>query len=208
MSTMSDSSKKPDFQRLLEFQKLMLQFRAIERKVHIPPELTAMENDVEHSYDLTMLAWFIAQYFPHLDTDKIIRYCLAHDLVEIHAGDTFSYGDEALLASKAVREKVAIEKLRAEWSDFPEAFAAIDGYEALKTPEAKFVYALDKVAPAMIDYLNEGRGWRKLKITASKFRTEKNSKVPISPEINEFMDQFHAVLADQLHLFSPEDSEV
>ncbi|HSX05239.1 MAG TPA: HD domain-containing protein [Candidatus Saccharimonadales bacterium] len=194
---------KPDINRLLEFQKLLLQFQAIQRKVNIPPGLDDTENDVEHSYDIAMLGWYLAPYFPELDVNKVIRFSLAHDIVEVHAGDTYSYGD---IGDKVEREELAFKQLAKEWQDFPDLLAAIHEYESRETPEAKFVYALDKLAPALIDYINEGRGWRHLKITAKMFRAEKDRKVPISPEINEYMDQLHDVLAMQLHLFAPEEA--
>lgn len=37
---------------------------------------------------------------------------------------------------------------------------AIHDYKTKDSPEAKFVYALDKLHPTLIDYTNEGRGWR------------------------------------------------
>ncbi len=43
---------KPGIHRLLEFQKLLLQFQAIERVTHIPVT-RERENDTEHSYNLT-----------------------------------------------------------------------------------------------------------------------------------------------------------
>jgi 5'-deoxynucleotidase YfbR-like HD superfamily hydrolase len=70
---------KPDIHRLIELQKLLLQFQSIERVVHVPDNFE-YENDTEHSYNLTITAWFLAQYFPHLDRDKVIRFALVHDL--------------------------------------------------------------------------------------------------------------------------------
>ena len=195
---------KPDIQRLLEFQRLLLQFQAIERKLHVPPGTNINENDAEHSYGLAMLGWYLAQYFPELYRDRIIRIALAHDIVEIHAGDTYSYSNQEVLDDKEAREKLATEKLAAEWQDFPEMLEAIHDYKDKGSREAKFVYALDKLHPALIDYINEGKGWRELGITAAMFRTEKDKKVPISPEVNDYMDQLHELLAPQLHLFASE----
>src|SRR4051794_16602057 len=105
------TAQKPDIHRLLQFQHVLLQFQAIQRKVHIPPSLEDTENDVEHSYGIAMVGWYLSQYFPKLNRDKILRMGLAHDLVEIHAGDTFSYGDQATLDGKAERERLAYERL-------------------------------------------------------------------------------------------------
>jgi putative hydrolase of HD superfamily len=193
---------KPDIHRLLELQNVLLQFRAIERSIYLPPGTDKHENDVEHSYSLAMAAWFLSQSFPELESDKVIRLSLVHDLIEVHAGDTYAYSDDVTLSTKEAREKEAFHKLSQEWQDFPEMLTAIEEYEARQTAEAKFVYALDKIQPAMLDYLNQGVGWRKLGITHAMFRTEKDRKVPVSPQANEYMDQLHEALEPFKHLFA------
>jgi len=119
--------------------------------VRIPNQLDQKENDVEHSYALAMAGWFLAPYFPHLDESKIIRYALAHDLVEIHAGDTFAYGEQQHIDTKKAREQAAAEQLSREWPDFPDLHEAIRDYEERADAEAKFVYALDKIMPALMN---------------------------------------------------------
>ncbi len=195
---------KPDLSRLIEFQQLLLDFRAIDRKLHIPPGLEKYENDTEHSYALAMTAWFLSAHFPHLNRDLIIRTALAHDLIEVHAGDTYSYSDQQTLKGKIAREEAALKKLSQEWTDFPELFETIQAYEARETEEAKFVYALDKLTPALVDYMNEGRGWHDNGITFAMFCEEKNKKVPISPEINEYCQRLITILEKQQHLFPPD----
>lgn len=201
---MSQSSKKPSIERLIELQKMVLSFRAVDRKVYIPPSIDKAENDIDHSFSLAMLVWFLAPHFPNLDMSKMIRICLAHDLVEMYAGDTFSYDDQALVG-KEDREQAALARLRKEWADFPELIAAIEEYESRQTAEAKFVFGLDKLQPAIMDYLNEGRIWHKLGITFSKFVAEKEKKIPVSPEITEYYYQLRDILDQKLHLFPPEN---
>jgi putative hydrolase of HD superfamily len=82
--------KKPDIHRLIAFEELLLRFRTIERMIPLPFSSQENENDAEHSYALAMTAWFLAPHFPHLDRDEVIRMALAHDLVELYAGDTFA----------------------------------------------------------------------------------------------------------------------
>src|SRR5258705_238030 len=40
--------------------------------------------------------------------------------------------------------------------------------EVRQTPEAKFVYALDKILPIMLNYIAEGYSWHKYKITLAE----------------------------------------
>ena len=186
--------KKPDIQRLIEMQKLLLEFRAIKRMIYLPGKLDQQENDTEHSYDLTMAAWFLASHFPELDRDKVIRLALAHDLVEIHTGDTFAYGDAEHIASKKEREAASAAKLAKEWSDFPDLNTAITEYETGETNEAKFVYALDKIMPALMNILGDGYAWHNHNITLEDFRAEKEHKVSVSPEILPYYQQLYDLL--------------
>jgi len=192
--------QKPDINRILEFQKLLLQFQAIERIVHVPGNFR-LENDTEHSYNLAMTAWFLAEYFPHLDRDKVIRCALAHDLVEIHAGDTYAFGDQATLDSKHKREAAALKQLEKEWSDFPGMLETIREYERRKTEEAKFVYALDKIMPIMVIYLAEGHTWREEGIGHTRLHEAKRDKISTSQEINEYYDQLTELLVQNAHYF-------
>jgi len=193
--------KKPSVGRLIEFQQFMLAFRNIKRVIHIPGLLEEQENDAEHSYTLAMAGWFLAQYFPKLDRNTVIRLGLVHDLVEVHAGDTYFYAHESVLATKKQREQEAYEQLVKEWSDFPDLTEAIKEYEDLKTEESRFVYALDKIMPIVMIFLGKGHTWQKEKITLEMLHSKKKDKVVLSPEINEYYDQLCELLRQNQHFF-------
>ncbi len=203
---MRKKSNQPDIQRVIELQELLLAFHAVDRKVFIPPSIDKAENDIAHSFSLAMLAWFLSPHFPNLDVGRMVQLCLAHDIVEVYAGDTFSYDGQAASSQKE-RESQALARLEEEWADFPGLINAIKEYETLQSEEAKFVYALDKLQPAIMDYLNEGRIWRKLNITFAKFIAEKEKKIPVSPEIYDYYQQLLAILKENLHLF-PQDQKL
>jgi len=192
---------KPSLKRLLEFQELLLKLRAVERTIYLPPD-NEQENDVEHSYNLAMTAWFLSPHFAHLDTDKLVRLALAHDLLEVHSGDTFVYGDEAALASKHQREQQAVKLLAKDWPDFTDLHDAIKEYEARQSDEAKFVYALDKLMPTFLNVMSKGYFWLKHSITYERFREEKAAKVAISPEINNYYEQLLKLLQEHPEYFA------
>jgi putative hydrolase of HD superfamily len=193
--------QKPDIHRVIEFHSLLLQFQGIKRIVNLP-ETFEQENDIEHSYSLAMMAWFLCQYFPELDRDTVIRYALVHDLVEVHAGDTYIFADATQLDSKAEREAAALKKLVADWPDFPELTKEIVAYEAHSTPEAKFVYALDKVMPVIVIYLSKGYTWQKEGITPEQLHEIKKHKIAVSPEIQPYYDQLYKLTLENRHYFS------
>ena len=42
----------------------------------------------EHTFGTALLAWWLAQaYFPDLDSVRVLRLALLHDLGEVYAGD-------------------------------------------------------------------------------------------------------------------------
>lgn len=185
---------KPDAQRLVALQHLMVQFAAVNRRVRFPASLGRVENDVEHTYTLAMAAWFLAASFPELDRDRLIRLALAHDLLEVHAGDTFVFAKDDSLATKHEREAEAVEQLKQDWPDFPDLLVSIDEYERRESPEAKFVYALDKVMVVTLNILNGGASWHEHQVTFEQFVAEKEKKVPISPEIYAYYEQLRDML--------------
>lgn len=197
-------AKRPDINRLIEFQQMMFKFRDIQRVVYLPGKKDDHENDVEHSYFLTVSAWFLVSYFPKFDRDKVIRLALAHDIVEVHAGDTFAYGSQKDLSSKKARELAALEKLKTEWPDFGDLTSSIEEYENRASEEAKFVYALDKIMPAMVNFLDGGRVWQEHGITIEKLNLEKMGKIPVSPDILKYYKQLYKIFQQNPRLFPVE----
>ena len=167
---------KPNAQRLIDLQRLMAQLAAVKRHVRFSAPMDRFENDVEHTYTLAMAAWFLSSSFPELNRDTLIRLALAHDVLEVHAGDTFVYATDDSRATKQKREAAAVKQLEHEWPDFPELLAAIHEYERRETAEAKFVYALDKVMVITLNILNGGRTWHEYGVTFEQFIAEKGGQ--------------------------------
>lgn len=199
--------KKPDILRFIDFTNLLLKLRAIERKVNLPPDNIEAENDVEHSYIIAMSAWYLSQYFPEIDTDKVVKMSLVHDMLEIHAGDTDAYGSREVIDSKKERETKAIQKLKDDWRDFPEMNDAINEYESRQTQESKFVYALDKMLPGIIIYIGNGEWWHARGITLEKYLGEKLAKIKLSNEIKSYHDRFLEILRENPNIFPVEDTK-
>lgn len=197
--------KKPDLHRLIELQKLLLAFSQIDRQSHRKHNKGYInETDTEHSYNLAMTAWFLAPHFPELDRDLLIRYALAHDLVEIHAGDTNIFAPDDVIATKRAREMAAAKKLGQDWSDFPDIHGLIERYENRADNEARFIYALDKIMPIMLIYINDGHSWAINTITLEKLHAAKADKVALSPEIKPYYDELYTLLVQSPELIAPQ----
>ncbi len=129
------------------------------------------ENDAEHSWHMALMAILLLEYAeePGLDLLRALGMILVHDLVEIDAGDTFAYDDEAR-ADQAERERRAADRvfgllppdqaraLRALWDEF----------EARQTPEARYAAALDRLQPLLLHMPTGGKCWRSHGVTADQ----------------------------------------
>lgn len=187
--------------RLIELQEFLHAFQSIERVVDVPGR-EAPENDVEHSYNLAMAAWFLAESFPELDRDKVIRYALIHDVVEVHAGDTYALADEEELAAKPAREAEALTKIQADWKDFGELSQTIHAYEAKADPESNFVYALDKLMPIIVMMISHGTTWKDRGVTLEEVRESKIPKVAKSPQIVPYFEELVTLLEKNQDIFA------
>lgn len=163
--------------RLADLQRMIADFAKV---VRIPPmgDTGRPENDVEHSYGLAMTCWYLQpKIAPDLDLLKILKYALSHDIVELHAGDTFIF-DAALVASKEQRERDGLKQVRSDWPDFNELANHAEGYMDKIDPEARFVKAVDKLLPVVMIELDDAptEVWKRLNIT---LEMERDNKVTI-----------------------------
>ena len=131
-----------------------MQFASVER---IPRYADGRrESDVEHSFMLSILASEIAaEHYPTLDIGLVAQFANVHDLIELHTGDvpTFALSDEEL-AQKNTNEQKALAALLAS---LPRHTAHILArYEQQEEPEAKFVRAVDKLLPLVVDIHGDG----------------------------------------------------
>lgn len=187
--------------RLIELQEFLHAFQSIERVVDVPGR-EAPENDVEHSYNLAMAAWFLAESFPELDRDKVIRYALIHDIVEVHAGDTYALADAEELAAKPAREAAALKKIKVDWKDFGDMANAMHDYELKIDQEANFVYALDKLMPIIVMMISKGTTWKDRGVKFEDVRKSKESKVAKSPRIVPYFEELVTLLEDNQDIFA------
>lgn len=166
----------PSVERITELQQMIADFAKIARAVNLADN-KQRENDVEHSFGLALTSWFLHDKLaPQLDLGKVLKYALSHDIVEIHAGDTYVF-DEVAVATKQARESEALERLTAEWTDFPELTSSARAYADKLDEEARFVYAIDKLLPVIMIELDDAAAvWRRMGIT---LEMERRSKVSI-----------------------------
>jgi putative hydrolase of HD superfamily len=192
----------------LNFLKFLREFEKIERTIYRPGEIEKAENDAEHSYQVAMMAWFLNNEFDlGLSLEKLLKYGLAHDLVETYSGDTPVYNhivkSENSIDTKEQREKLAFERIKKEFGEFDDLIETIENYENKIDDESVFVYELDKIIPVLNIYLDKGYSWKKLKLKIEDLETQKRSKVKkVSQLVDLLEDLLDAMNRDKDKLFN------
>ncbi len=132
------------------------------------------ENDAEHSWHLCLMVLLLAEHsnFQNLDTLKVLKMVIIHDIVEIDAGDTYIYDEEAK-RTQVEREAQAAERLFGLLpQDQSQAFHDLwIEFETEASNEAKFAKAIDRLHPMMLNYLAEGKTWTEHGVTEDQVRT-------------------------------------
>ncbi len=100
------------------------------------------ESVAEHSWMMTLMAFFLRDEFPDADMDKVIRMCIIHDLGECFTGDIPAF-------DKNAAHEQTEEKLLNGWvTSLPEPYATemTDLYREMaqhQTTEARIYKAID-----------------------------------------------------------------
>lgn len=113
------------------------------------------ESDVEHSYMLALLAPELAVALElNLNPALVGEFAKVHDLIELKTGDvnTFAATEDQLL-QKELNEKRALHELMDELP--PYTANLLERYEKQLEPEARFVKAVDKILPFVVDVIGE-----------------------------------------------------
>lgn len=141
------------------------------------------ENDAEHAWHMAIMAYLLKEYSnEQIDIARVMIMCLIHDIVEIDAGDTYAYDEEAKKSQKE-REQKAADRIFALLPEdqAKEMRAIFEEFEAFETPEAKFAHAMDNLQPLMLNDANNGGDWKEHNVAISsvmarQIQTKKGSE--------------------------------
>ena len=142
------------------------------------------ENDAEHAWHMAVMAYLLREYSnEEVDIARVMLMCLIHDIVEIYAGDTYAYDEEAKKSQK-LREEEAKERI---FSLLPEdqkkeLSELFEEFEEGDTPEARFVRAMDNLQPLILNNSNGGGDWKEHGVSSRQVysrqkRTEAGSRI-------------------------------
>lgn len=163
----------------IEFALLMDKQKNIFRQNHLADN-SRRENDAEHAWHMAVMAYLFREYANEdIDISKVILMCLIHDVVEIEAGDTYAYDEEA---KKSQREREEIAKKHI-FGMLPsdqgrELETLFDEFEAQETAEARFAKAMDNLQPVLLHEANGGGDWKEHGVTKEQImrRQEKTRR--------------------------------
>ncbi|WP_288807148.1 HD domain-containing protein [uncultured Treponema sp.] len=135
------------------------------------------ENDAEHSWHIAVMALLFEEYAAEKpDTGRAAKMLVVHDLIEIYAGDTFAYDEQANL-DKEEREKNAADKL---FSQLPpeqgkEIRSLWEEFDAMQTADSKYANCMDRIQPFLHNTLTGGHTW--IQAGAKRSMVEKRMEI-------------------------------
>lgn len=144
---------------LLKFTALAEEMDSIARRTKLA-DGSRRQNDAEHSWRIALMALMFKDYFDEeVDATRAAAICLAHDLVEIYAGDTFAY-DAAANIGKEEREEAAAQKLFGQLpDDIARKLRALwNEFEEFKSPESRYANCMDRLEPFLNNSLSLNGG--------------------------------------------------
>ena len=140
------------------------------------------ESVAEHTFRMTLMAYFVKDEFPEADIDKVIKMCLIHDLGEAFTGDIPSF-------NKTKADEDLEKKLLYGWvASLPEPFchemkALYDEMEERKTLEAKIYKAMDSLEAVISHNESDLSTWSENEYTLNAVYGD--DKVAFSPYLTE-----------------------
>ena len=116
------------------------------------------ESVAEHSWMMTLMAFFIKDEFPEVDMDKVIKMCIIHDLGESFTGDIPTF-------DKTTSNEQMEEELLYSWvNTLPKNYAAemmalYDEMAKRETIEAKVYKAIDSLEALIQHNISDLSTW-------------------------------------------------
>ena len=116
------------------------------------------ESVAEHTWMMSLMAFFVKDEFPEADMDKVLRMCIIHDLGEAFTGDIPTF--EKTQANEDEEENLLyrwVKSLPETQSD--EMLALYEEMSERKTLEAKIYKALDGLEAVIQHNISDLSTW-------------------------------------------------
>lgn len=165
-----DKNEQDRLNKQMRFIEEIDKEKLIGRQTYLS-DASRKENDAEHAWHMAIMAVLLKEYANEkIDVLKTMTMLLIHDIVEIDAGDTYAYDEEAKKTQRE-RELAAADRIFGLLpNDQAEYMRGLwDEFEERKTPEAKFARTLDNVQPVMLNSASCGKSWQEKECILARF---------------------------------------
>jgi 5'-deoxynucleotidase YfbR-like HD superfamily hydrolase len=193
---------------LFELIAFSQKFAGVTRTVKLGTR-DAYESDAEHSYQVGLIAWYLAEKLNlGAKRGKILEYALVHDLVEVYAHDTDPHRhSEKFQQTKAAREQQALARIKSDFLDFPSLSENIANYEKHEDIESRLVYIVDKILPVINTYLSHHTYYIDNNVSFEKWQSwlrEKISNIDAEELLGKnFFSELEDFLKNHSEIFAP-----
>ncbi|MFJ9990406.1 HD family hydrolase [Pseudomonas putida] len=144
----------------LEFLRQIDQLKSVRRQSPLLDQ-SRKENSAEHSWHLAMYALILNEHASGtVDSNRVIRMLLLHDIVEIDVGDYPIHGGSSSQL-QAEQEAEAAQRLFGLLPQ-PQATQMLElwqEFEQADSADARFAKALDRFQPLLINIFTGGGTW-------------------------------------------------
>ena len=159
------------------------------------------ENSAEHSWHSALAALVLFEYCELEDVDlgHVLKMIIAHDLVEVYAGDSPAM-DKSAQIGKQERERKAADKLfKLLPADQAREFRSLwEEFEEQHTNNSQYAVAVDCFQSFLNNRLNKGAGaWIKFNATAEMIR---NRNLPIKKAMPSLWHLVESTIEEGLRL--------
>jgi len=154
------------------------------------------ESVAEHSWMMTLMAFFIKDEFPEADMDKVIKMCIIHDLGEAFTGDIPTF-------EKTKENEDTEEKLLHDWiHTLPKNYSAemLELYDEMakrETLEAKIYKAIDSLEALIQHNISDLTTWTPNEYELNK--TYADDKVAFSEYLKVLREEVRKDTLSKLH---------
>ncbi|WP_455393209.1 HD domain-containing protein [[Eubacterium] cellulosolvens] len=134
-------------EELLELFQKVGQLKNIKRSGWLRVGISNPESVADHSFRTAFIGMLLGDSLK-LNTEKVMKLALLHDIPETVIGDITPY-DQLSLAEKRANETKAMQELFKNAPDQTEYLVLWDEYNQGSSPEARFVKNIDKLEMAL-----------------------------------------------------------
>lgn len=149
----------------------------------------------EHSWMMTLMAFFMKDEFPEVDMDKVIKMCIIHDLGEAFTGDIPTF--EKTTTNEATEEELLYSWVKSLPENYEkEMLNLYDEMAKRETAEAKVYKAIDSLEALIQHNISDLSTWIPKEYELNK--TYADDKVAFSEYLKELREEIRRDTLEKL----------